>query len=431
MSDRTKCVTHQRGIGIIAAVLVLAFVGIATLLLLNIVLDLSTNTRNVDQKNELHNAAEAGVDSGINTLDESLAATSCSSGTLAHVPYNYTCGIINNFAGATPEPATDPISGDAISIPPSMALVWGEGTISGNPRVAWAEEIVKAAVGLTLPAGALDAAGNGTFSGQVNINADNPPADNNAAAIANGNFTESGTVVVQGPMDSHGTNTHAGTLTDTATNTGEPLYSFPTTAQLNAYASAAQTTAQSGTTMTPASFLSTCANATACSGNIYVSGSITQSGTTSLTINGTGTVYINGNITYAGTLNVLNKNGATIVINGNVTGAGSFGYSVTPGITNAGLVVLGTGGLTVAGTGQYVATIYAPNSSITLSGASGVTGAVAAGNGDASGQTGVCNYSNGCGNITNAGTFVINYVAGLTIPPPGSSYVTAVMYAER
>ncbi|MBV8263462.1 MAG: hypothetical protein JOY87_06555 [Candidatus Eremiobacteraeota bacterium] len=431
-----RCKHHDRGVAMITAIFLIGLMLVVCVTLLQAASSTSSNTGDQQQKNQTFDTAEAGLDAAMNALDQTstTASGTCTTGSLqpsgtGGPSYNYSsCVGYNNFLGGTTVTGvTDPASGSpSLSVPGGTSFVYGSATSALTGETTYVEAIVKApGSGLVLPPGALDAAGNGTFSGTVTLNADNPPSNNDAAAISNGNFTESGTVTVQGPMESHGSNSHAGTLTDTATLTSQPMYSFPTNAQVTNAANAAKAAAQTGTTMTSASFLSTCASSSACSGNIYVNGNITQSGTTNITINGTGTVYINGNITYAGTLNFLNKNGATVVINGNVTGAGAFNYSVTPGIKTSVLMLLGTGGFTMSGAGQSVGIVYAPYSNITLSGTSGLTGQVAAGNGD------TCNYSTGCGNVTNAGDFLINYVSGLSFPSSGQPIVTVLSYIEH
>jgi fibronectin-binding autotransporter adhesin len=433
---RTKQDLKQRGVAMVTVLFLMGLMLVVSVALLQGASSTATNTTHDQQKNQVFDAAETGLDAALNALDQTstTASGTCTSGSLqpygtSSTTFSYeSCVGYNNFTGAsTATGVTDPATGSAnISVPGGTAFVYGYATSSLTGEKTYVEAIVKAASNsLTLPAGALDAAGNGTFSGTLTLNANNPPTNNDAAAIANGNITGAGTLAVQGPVDTHGTVTYAGTLTDTATNQNTSVASFPTAAQVNSFASSAQTTAQSGTTYTSASFLSTCANASACTGNIYVNGNITQSGTTTVTINGTGTVYINGNITFAGTLNFINKNGATVIINGNVTGAGSFNYSVTPGVTTATLTVLGTGGFTLSGAGQSVGIVYAPFGSITMAGSSGVTGQVAAGDAD------TCDYSNGCGNVTNSGNFLINYVSGLQYPSSGPSFVTILSYIEH
>jgi len=418
----------------VTALFLIGLLLIVAVILVQAATGTSTNTTDVQQKNQIFDAAEAGANAAINALDQSQTTpnNTCTSGSITpygatSTSFNYqSCVKTNNFAGASAVSATDPATSATISVPAGTAFVTGSASSSLTGETTYAEAIVKSpGNGLVLPAGALDAAGNGTFSGIVTINADNPPTNNDASAIANGNFTEAGTVTVQGPMQSQGSNTHAGTLTDTATQTGLAPFPFPTSSQVTSFASAAKTTAKSGVTMTAATFLSTCSVPTACSGNIYVSGPITTAGATSVTINGNGTVYFDGNITEAGTFNFTNKGGASVIVNGNITGAGAFNYSVTPGDKNALLMVLGTAGYTLAGTGQYVGIVYAPNGNLTLAGASGVTGEVAAGNND------TCNWSTGCGNVTNAGTFLINYLSGLTIGNGGAPDVVTLSYWEH
>lgn len=417
----------------IIALLLAGMMLVACVVVLQAATATSANTTDLQQKSQIFDAAEAGVDAAINALDQSsiTASGTCTTGSLkpygaSGTTFSYnSCVGNNNSAGGSAVTASDPSTGNSINVPAGMSFVYGSASSSLTGETTYAEAIVTGSSSLTLPAGAMDAAGNATFSGTVTINADNPPTNNDAAAIANGNFTESGTVTVQGPMESHGTNTHAGTLTDTATLQNQSVYSFPTNSAISSFKTAALTAAQSGTTMTPAQFLSTCAVASACSGNIYVNGSITVAGATNLTLNGTGTVYINGNITTAGTFNVTNKNGASVVVNGNITGAGGLGYNVGAGVSKASLLVLGTSGMTLAGSGQNVGIVWTPYGNLTLAGSSGITGQVIAGNGD------TCNYSNGCGNVTNAGNFLINYQSGLTIPNAPATVATIVSYFEH
>jgi Tfp pilus assembly protein PilX len=427
----------ERGVAMVTALFLMGLMLVVCVALLQATTSTASNTVDQQQKNQAFDAAEAGLDAAINALDQSstTASGTCTSGSIqpygtSGTTFSYTsCVDYNNFSGATTATGvTDPATGSAtLSVPGGTAFVYGDASSSRTGEKTYVEAIVKApGSGLVLPNGAMDAGGNATWAGNLTLNANNPPTDNDAAAIVNGSYTWSGTTTIQGPMDSHGSNTYAGSLTDTATNTGQPVAAFPTSAQVTAFANAAETTAQSGTTMTPSSFLSTCASATACTGNIYVSGGITESGTTTVTINGTGTVYINGNISFAGTLNIINKSGATVVINGNVSGAGTFGYSVGSGVTTGTLTVLGTTGLTLSGSGQSVGIVYVPFGNLSLAGTSSITGQLAAGDAD------TCNYSNGCGNISfSSSSFTINYVSGLTYPSSGSSMVTALSYIEH
>jgi hypothetical protein len=155
----------NRGFALILVLFVVALILVASLALMANAQYGSLNTQSMQQKNAVYNAAESGVEDGLNALDGSSTATG-GSGSLANgYSFNYT--ITSNVTGALPKNASDGVN--SISIPPGFALIVSTGSI-GNQRPTVAEAIVRTSgFNYTLNNVAIAASGNLTGNWNHNI----------------------------------------------------------------------------------------------------------------------------------------------------------------------------------------------------------------------------------------------------------------------
>jgi hypothetical protein len=414
----------EQGFAMVMVLMVIAVMLLGVFLLLNGIMSMDANTRNLGQKNLLHDASEAGLSVAINALDANTTATACTGGTLATTQYQYTCGIVNNFAsGAAKTNVPDPADATrTLSIPGSTSLVWGKGAQTGSSRIAWSEEIVKpSANSISFPHAAIDAGSDIGANGNVHVIGD---------IYANHNISANGNDTLTGNSYAHGTDGWAGSQ---GVHSNQAVFALPTSAQVTAFAANAQTQTQGGVQHTPAQFI----GQSSWPGNVYVTGPVTMNGNGSISVGGTlyingdlsingnetlnltggATVYVKGNLTVNGNSNLTNSAGSTIVVTGNSSLNGN--YTATTGT----LLTLGNASLN--GNGTNVGLLWAPNqTSLSINGNVG-SGAIVVGNGD------TCNYTTipACGAVSLNGNVTVTYDsrAGSNL---GSGFVTMLTYME-
>lgn len=169
----------------------------------------SSDTLNVERKQDAFNAAEAGINNGIDKLDASqLFSTSGASGTLAN-GYTFTYVVKNNFLGGSGVPFTDPVTGQTVTVPASRSMIISTGRGPNGNRSTTVEAIVKnSQTQVSFPNDAIDAGldieGNWNF--KIGLTGSAPGA-NDANIHANVNITATvgflqGTATASGTTDS-------------------------------------------------------------------------------------------------------------------------------------------------------------------------------------------------------------------------------------
>ena len=170
----------------------------------------SLSTMNVERKQNSFNAAEAGLNTAIDKLDGSIYTYYASNapGTLSN-GYTYSYTVINNLASGQSRSTTDPVTGNAITIPASRAFIYSIGQGPNGERATTVEAIVKqTGTQFSFPHDAIDAAldVSGSWNWGAGVLA-SAPGENNANIHSNHNITASlgflqGTATASGTTDS-------------------------------------------------------------------------------------------------------------------------------------------------------------------------------------------------------------------------------------
>lgn len=371
---------------LIVALLFVVVLAIVAIALLFVAGSAAGNTMSVQDKNQVYDAADTGLNAALDALDNNSQATTCANGTVNN--YSYTCGINPNFNGATGKSATDPSTGNSITIPVLLGLVWGQSSSLNGGRTVTAEGLVAAPrAGLNLPPGAINAANNVTGSGDIPVLAD--PSDTNPhdASVHANNSVSLFAASVDGPTYAVGTDSMPGW--NGATNSGAPPVTFPTSSAVTAFAATAKAQAQAGTSMTAAAFVTAAATNPTYTGNLYINGTVHLSAGT-VTLKGAGTIYVNGSLCADAAAKIVNAQSSLIVVSSQVAITGN-AYTVNA-MSHGVLVALGTNATPscAPGLGAYAAQfgdgssvnlgqVYTPNGSTTMSGNGRFTGAFVCG----------------------------------------------------
>ena len=157
---------NGRGFSLVLALFVLGLVLLGTLTLLSNSIYGSTDTRNIEQKSSVFDAAEAGIEDGLAAVDALPTATG-GSGTIAN-GYAFAYTITTNLTIAN-KIQSDGINN--VTIPPGYALIVSTGTVNGQ-RPTIAEAIVKCKCSTyTVNNVAIAANGNltGNWNGKIGI----------------------------------------------------------------------------------------------------------------------------------------------------------------------------------------------------------------------------------------------------------------------
>ena len=396
----TPAIKRRRGIAMIMALFIVGLLLAIGMLLLDNVMSVATNAVDVRQKNQIFDAAEAGLNAALDVLDRTPTATpgpaACPSDNVGG--YDYQCGIIVNdfFGGATPPPI-DPITGLSIaSVPQGFAIVYGTADNGAGERTVTAEALVALQTSnLQMPGGGGMPGGAGNSKGGIGGStamtiSGELTSPNDANLYADGNIAQFETL----PNNIHGNTFAVGTDAqvgaDGLTHPNAQPVIFPSDTAVQKFAAAEAATARSGTYIPAATFVG---NATPqiYTGNVYIDGDVNMTQNVA-TFNGGGAVYINGSLCVSGSAVILNAGGSTFVVRDQFVMSGSSqGYTITPG-TKGVMVVTGgdkappcssgTGPSAVhfSGSGtSSVGLIYAPFGSIQLAGACKLTGDLVAG----------------------------------------------------
>ena len=168
------------------------------------------STMNVERKQNSFNAAEAGLNTAIDKLDGSIYTYSASNapGTLSN-GFTYSFTVINNLARGQSATATDPVTGNTITIPAFRAFIYSTGQGPNGERATTVEAIVRqTGTQFSFPHDAIDAgldvAGSWNWGAGVLASA---PGLNDASIHSNHNITVSlgfdqGSASASGTIDS-------------------------------------------------------------------------------------------------------------------------------------------------------------------------------------------------------------------------------------
>lgn len=268
-------------------------------------------------------AANAGLDSALDTLDASSTATNCSPGAVQGVAY--LCGMSGSFTSNAPQSIVDPCTGASMTIDRGLEVVWGSAGISDGARGVCVEAVVSPpSIGVQMPDNAITAQRNIGGGGHVPIQTD--PTDvlnpHDADIYANGNISGF-TTLVEGNTYAAGSDSQPGY--DGATHSGVPPVALPPGWEIIAFQDYIQSRAQEGTILSAAQFAA--AGSVAYPGNVFVDGDVTLTkGTVRL---GGAAVYFNGNVSLSGQASIVNYGGGVVMVAGSYAQTGnSGGYQV-------------------------------------------------------------------------------------------------------
>ena len=405
----------QRGIAMASALIVIAILFFAVVAVLRFTSNSASNAQSVELKQTAFDAAEAGLNDGIRSLDIAqgvMANGATGSNTLTGTGAQYTWTMVYNNLGNT---TSHQITG-GINVPPKTAYMTATASLT-NQRAQTVGAIVARAGGVKMPGGAIDAGQNISDLSHAPVL---QSATNKAADVhANGIITTGGNPgTVQGSTYAAG-NTNQWTQAAHSYVSAAPV-AFPTAQMVSAITTTALGLAESGTTIQGSSPTGTY------TGNVYVNGSINLTSGT-IQFNNGGTVYINGNVTISSKAAIVNENGSLIVVTGTVSISGQGGLQVPLGSggqlmvlatdPNPTLCASGGGGcaMTLGGNGGSVGLIFVPNGSLQMSGNGTIIGALAAGMNivfAGGGANGAFQYDDiaGSGSITGSNYSVVSYL---------------------
>ena len=382
----TRAKRAARGVVMLIVIILVALLIIIALILATGAFNAETAVQAVAAKYRVLNSAEGGVNAALNQLAVDPNATpTCYPGTLNNM-INTGCIVRNNLNNPSPLPSVpDVATGGYITVPPNSAYLYGESSVDGGRKV-YIEAIAGLAAPLTLPGGAINAAGSINDLAPETIAADpqsmTPDADVHANADIN---------VTSVPSSVNGTTTAVGTDNlpgvGGGKNSGANSVAFPNAVQLQQAAQNAQSLARAGAHFTGASLSS--GSGGSVTGNAYIDGDLLLSAGT-VTLSSGSYVYINGNVCVTGTGTLANLNtGQNIVVVSGMVSVQSSGSFMTAAQQNSLLLVMGAdSGLPgVCGTNYSVdlessagaapiGTVFAGSGSLYIGGSSALSGAL-------------------------------------------------------
>jgi hypothetical protein len=369
-------------------IILVALLIIIALLLATGAFNAETSVEAVAVKYRVLNSAEGGVNAALNELaeDPTNLVPTCYPGTLNGM-VNSGCIVYNNlFNGQLAPNIPDPATGQTINVPANSAYLYGESSYSGGRKV-YIEAIADLAPPLTLPNGAINAAGSVNDLAPETIAADPHAMSPDANINANADINVSGQPsTVGGATNAVGTDYLPGI--NQQVHSGGASVAFPSTVQVQQAAQNAQSLGRAGSYVTGAA-LSSGSGGTV-TGNAFIDGDLRLSSGT-VTLTGGSYVYVNGNVCVTGTgaLANLNTGQNTLVVSG-VVSVQSGGTFLTTAQQNSLLLVMGadpgqTGpcgsgyavDLESTATGAFpIGTVYAGMGSLYVGGSSGLNGAL-------------------------------------------------------
>jgi hypothetical protein len=382
----TRASRAARGVVMLIVIILVALLIIIALLLASGAFNAETAVEAVAAKYRVLNSAEGGVNAALNNLAEDPSAgPTCYPGTLNNM-INTGCIVKNNLLNTTGFPnVLDPATGGLITVPAKSAFLYGESSVGGGRKV-YIEAIAGLAPPLTLPGGAINAAGSVNDLAPETIAADpqslSPDADVHANADIN---------VTSVPSSVNGTTTAVGTDNlpgvGGGKNSGANSVPFPNAVQLQQAAQNAQSLGRAGAHFTGASL--SAGSGGSVTGNAFIDGDLVlNSGTVTLT--GGSYVYINGNVCITGSGSLANLNtGQNIVVVSGMVSVQNSGSFKTAAQQNSLLLVMGADtaqpgacGTTYAVDLESLAgaapigTVFASSGSLYVGGSSAISGAL-------------------------------------------------------
>ena len=260
--------------------------------------------------------------------------------------------------------------------------------------------------GLSVGYGAMISNGDINVNGSVTVQT-SPASQHNANLLANGNITIADPATkIDGALVAGGTVSKPASVTYTEVQSGAPPIAFPTPETIADMKAGWLADAHAGgDTILPGGSIKLTKGTTTFTGPQYIKGDIVLSSNATATFSGTSPIYIDGNITMSGKTKITNS--VNLIVSGTITqsGSSSSGYPTydTSG-TLPSLISLSsdlTNAITLTGNSnsQY-AMVYAVNGGITVSGSSNLKGTLVAGGVGAS--------------ITSSGNYTHTYPDGST-----------------
>ena len=350
-----------------------ALLAVIAMMLLQSATVASHSTYSIQDKNAVFNAAEAGLNAGLDDLDVSLLTSTLRTATLPN-GYSYSYKIYPNFTGLGLNPILDPINGASqVFVPVGGAIIYSTGHDPTGTRTATVEAAVSIdTTQLTYPhdveAVGLDIQGSYGSRGITD-----PSGTNSAYVHANGNITASLSGGIQGTASASGS---VNSLT--AGNINMPTVPLPTVSQFDYLISSYKSQAQnfSGPTNVYQAAGTSLSNSYICPGFgallgclLFYDGPLTLSSQT-VSFSGPWTMVVNGNLSETGSAFIaFGTKPNLLIVNGNALFAGNSyvtGYVQTKGGTTiagngvftGAMMTLGT--LTFAGGGSSGGLVYDP-----------------------------------------------------------------------
>ena len=326
---RTTSRRHSRGFAMVFALFITMLLLVIGLAMLGASQFSAVSAQNVERKQNSFNAAEAGLNTAIDSLDSSFVYTSTNTtGTLSN-GYSYSYTVVNNLAGGASVSATDPLTGNTVTIPASRAYIYSTGQGPNGERPTTVEAIVKQTGSqFSFPHDAIDAgldvAGNWNKSIGVSGSA---PGVNDATVHANHNITAS-LGFLQGSATASGT---TDSLNSGPTGVNAPQLPLPT-AMFPAFVAYERSIALAGGLYAeyipaggnvPKEF--DCpAGAPAAGCVVFLDGPLSISGDTTITFSGRVTFVVNGNYSATGQSQITFQSGtkSLFAVNGNADDGG-------------------------------------------------------------------------------------------------------------
>jgi hypothetical protein len=326
----------SRGFAMVFSLFIILLLLIIGLAMLSVSQYGSSEATKLQMKQASFNAAEAGLNQAILSLDTSLGFSSSGSGTLSN-GYSFTYSVKNNLTGTNPLPFTDPATGGSVQVPPARALIVSTGQGPNGQRPTTVESIVKdKQQTVTFPNDAIDAGLDieGNWNHKIGV-AGSAPGANDAKVHANHDITAT-IGFLQGTASASGT---VDTLNGGPGGVNAPQVVLPTN-QLPGFVASELAIAQGGgpyamyippTGSLPTSFsCPTGAPANGCT--IFYDGSLHISGGSTFSYTGKVVLVINGDFTATGNSGLSFQSGSRslFIVNGNadIGGNGSVGALV-------------------------------------------------------------------------------------------------------
>ena len=330
---RRAGITTQRGFTMIAALLITVILLLAALAMITNANYTAADTRQTEQKNSAFDAAYAGLNAVMDSMDGTTTNLSQSS-TLSN-GYSYTTTGVSHLtdSSSTTWTTTDPATGQTITLPGGTAFVSSTGKSPNSGRTVVVEGVVKTGqTTVTFPNDTIDAAIDidrtwNSGNNCIGVTASSSGA-NDGNIHANGNIPAN-ICFTQGNASASGTIT--GNPNATSTTPSAPQITFPV---MGPFISQEKALAQaggnnlyinpgSGGTM-PTSF--TCPSSVGGDGCVvFYDGNYTMAGGVSLTFSGEVTLVINGNYKSDGNSSLVMQSGthSMLVVNGNAEMGGN------------------------------------------------------------------------------------------------------------